>query len=189
MPALSEKYEPCRLEYIEGTMSLREVAEKYGFKTKTIEKRAEREKWSAQRREVAARVASEHIAATVKKKLKELEDWNTGDLNIAKRMRNYVALQIFDPKDPGSTAKLDHMPADKARTLCAIAESAQKLARLALDSTTQNTGVSAPDGTPLPTETKVPTLQDFYAGMRFVVADPSRYEYPDGSPAPIPPTH
>ena len=146
-------------EFIGGTMDYRELAEKYGIKHAAVNTRANRGDWMAKRQTVTQTVIAELVTAKVKSRIEQMRDWNDADVRLAGALRGKIArrIQAYD------AANL--LPSvDTLRTLAAAAESVQRMARLAMGATTENTGLSNSDGTPI----NPPTLGDFYKTVTFI---------------------
>jgi hypothetical protein len=152
MPRPKADWIALRVEYVNGVMPIKSLADKYGLPVSSVEKRCAREGWNKERAVLAEKVREKATAAAVKDRTKELAEWNEGDLKIARFLRSRIAekLNALDPAAVNYTGSL--------RSLAGAAESVQKMARLALGATTNNTGLSDPDGKPL----NPPRLGDFY---------------------------
>jgi hypothetical protein len=144
-----------RLEYIKGSMSIRELCEARGLKVSQIEKRCAVEGWLAEREALAEKIRRTATESFTKSRGRELADWNANDLKVAKALRGKIAQRLSRLDEASRFFNSD------LRSLAQAAESAQRMARLALGATTENTGLSTPDGDPLPP----PTLGDFYASF------------------------
>lgn len=133
-----------KLEYVNGSMSLRELADKHDIKSAGVMKRAASEGWDDERKQISAKVSAEAQAILDEQRPNELARFNEDDLRVAKAIRSQVATHI-------SKAQQDKrvLSANELRTLAGAAEAAQKMGRLALGVTTNNTGLSNPDGTPI----------------------------------------
>lgn len=133
-----------RLAYIHGNKTLAQVARDFGLTDSAVEKRAEREQWTRLRREASesvSRAAAERIEA---ERAQELAAWNDADLRVARAMRGQIIAAI---NNAATTAQ--PLKAAEIRSLASAAEAVQKIGRLALGATTENTGLSDPNGDPV----------------------------------------
>lgn len=142
-----------RLAYIHGHKTLAQVAQDFGVTASAAEKRSEREGWSELRRiasENVSRAATERIET---ERTRELSAWNEADLRVARAMRGQIVAAINNAATTAQPLK----PAE-IRSLASAAEAVQKIGRLALGATTDNTGLSDPNGGPIPL-TNVPVSE------------------------------
>lgn len=133
-----------RLAYVHSSKTLAQVARDFGLTDSAVEKRSEREEWARLRRETSetvSRAASERIEA---ERAKELAAWNDADLRVARALRGQVVAAINSAVNNAKPLR----PAD-VRGLASAAEAAQRIGRLALGATTENTGISDPSGGPV----------------------------------------
>jgi len=153
-------WEAVRLAYVNSSMSLTEVAEKMGASSAAVRKRAEREGWAEQRRELSQEVAEKAQAAITEKRAKELEEFNETDLRVARALRAQVArvIQASQRKGDGKKGEdeTDAAPillsAQDLRALAGTAEVAQRMGRLALGANTDNHVHTGKDGETLPAQ-------------------------------------
>ena len=120
-----------RLEYVHGTETMRELAEKHSINAAGLMKRAAREQWEAERQQKSAEVSKAVSGVLVEARIDELSRWNAEDLDAAKRIRN-KALEMLD--SAGSPQDI--------RALSGAVDTASKVARLALGAPTENSSVT-----------------------------------------------
>ena len=127
-----------RLEYIVSNVTQRELAQQHGLKERTVNKRAEREHWAAEREERQRGMIETASQQVTFDAVAELRRQNSFDLDCARRLREHIArlLQKAEGKD-------DLSPSD-VRTLSAALESTQRVCRLALGASTNNEVVVKP---------------------------------------------
>lgn len=143
--ASTANWTALRIEYINGSMSLRALANNHNLKTASgIFTRASKEGWDAQRKQQQAKTSKAAQDILDETKPNELAEFNKNDLVIAKTIRFQIASAIKAASD----SKAQLTPA-ALRLLASAAESSQRIGRLALGVTTGNTGISQPDGSPL----------------------------------------
>lgn len=144
-----------RVEYVNGTMALTDLAAKHSVPVSSVEKHCSREGWRDERARLSAKVRESATKSVAKTRTAQLKEWNENDLRIAKALRSKVASRISNLNEDSSAFT------GQLRALASAAESAQRLARLALGATTQNTGLSDIEGNPI----NPPRLGDFYESL------------------------
>ena len=138
-----------RLEYVNSTVTLRALAEKHGIKAAGVMRRAAKEGWDDARKQESAEVSKASQAALTLNRAEELAKFNEDDLRVAKGIRAKAARMMGEAADPNSL-----------RSLASAFEAAQRIGRLALGATTDNAGLSGPDGGPIPS---MPTVIELVA--------------------------
>lgn len=131
-------WELIRKEYVNGKDSVRELAERFKVSENTLEKRSAKGKWAEARRNMAEKVTSWADAKVAEIRIDEIADFGLADLRVAKAIRAKAEKML-----------LKATSASDVRALSAAMETAQKVGRLALGMTTENTGLTGPDGGPL----------------------------------------
>lgn len=119
-----------KLEYVNSTMSLRELAERHGIKSAGVMARAVKDSWDAARKQKQAEVsaaAQERLDGT---RIDELAAFNEADIKMARAIRAKAA-QMMQQGSNLSPAEL--------RSVAASADTAQKIGRLALGAETART--------------------------------------------------
>jgi hypothetical protein len=125
-----------RLAYVHSTKSFTAIAAEFGVTAAAAAKRCEREGWVRLRREAADALAMQAEQEIERRRLVELTKWNEDDLRMASALRARVARQLAAAKDA-----TDIGPA-QLRQLAGVVESAQRVGRLALGATTENSGAA-----------------------------------------------
>jgi hypothetical protein len=152
-----------RIAYVHGTGTLEQLAVESRVTLSAIKQRSSRENWSKLRQDAAAAVSKAASTFLEAERTKELSSFNTQDLRIAKALRARVAKAINDATSDANNV----LPAKDLRSLASAAEAAQRIGRLALGATTENSGLSAPDGGPI-LATNIP-LDEYEAALRRVL--------------------
>ncbi len=132
------------LEFVNGSMTYEELAQKHNIKPGTVRQQGKRKGWTEKRTDLSQAVTKAAQANLIEVRTDELSKFNENDLKVAKAIRSQVARSI--EKAQGANAPIDPL---KLRALAGALESAQRVGRLALGATTNNTGVSAPGGGPV----------------------------------------
>lgn len=134
-------YEKIRIEYINSEVTLSSLAQKYGLTESALESKCWRDGWQEQRKELQAQVLQKANAELADKRAKELVEWNDSDLRVAKALRAKAVKYLLDESITLSPMEL--------RALATTVDSAQKIGRLALGVSTNNTELTGKDGSPL----------------------------------------
>ncbi|MDH4481749.1 MAG: hypothetical protein QE279_03485 [Rhodoferax sp.] len=123
-------------EYVNTAIQYKELAEKHGMKPGTVRQRAMREGWVKERTaavKVIASVVNESVGLS---RAQELIAFNSDDVKVAKAIRAKAAKMLQSASSP-----------HELRALSGAFESAQKIGRLALGASTENSSVAtAPSG-------------------------------------------
>lgn len=126
---MGANWEALKLEFVNGTMTYRELAETHGVKPGTMKKRGERGNWTEERRQLSRDVAETAQATLRHKRVEALEEINEADLALAQHMRILILQRLApDATPPLSAAEL--------RSLAGAAVLAQKISRLAIGAAT-----------------------------------------------------
>jgi hypothetical protein len=128
-----------KLEYINSSKSIRQVAEEFGVGESAAKKRSTNEGWDAERKRQSKKVTDAAQKVTVVTRAQELAKFNEDDVRVAKAIRAKAAGMLQSAKSPS-----------EIRALALAFDTAQKIGRLALGATTDNTGHSDPNGGPIP---------------------------------------
>jgi len=161
-----------KAEYVVGSMSLSDLARKYGIKPATVGKRAERGGWTAERRELSESVAAEAASRVVQTRASAITALNERDLAMAMALRAKAAKRLGrvtnDPATPDANLKA-------LTAIASIAEAAQRMARLALGLPTTNTGLGRMGGhfEADPDAPPAMTFADLYAAQGGSEHDPN----------------
>lgn len=145
-----------KAEYLKGSMSLRELAAQKGISPGTMTARASRDGWEAERSQKQSETVSKAVAKHEAKVVDELAKFNEDDLKIAKALRSKAAALLKTTSSPMAL-----------RSLASTFDVAQKMGRLALGATTENAGVSSPQGGPVATTNMTP--EEFKQAAREVL--------------------
>lgn len=116
-----------RVEYVNSAMTYGELAEKHGLKPGTVRQRANRENWNDSRNALSQLVTTTATEQITDNRVDELTKFNQQDLETAKAIRN-KAIEMMGQIDT---------PSD-LRALAGAVDVAQKVGRLALGASTEN---------------------------------------------------
>lgn len=120
-----------RLEYVHGTATMRELADKHGIKAAGLMRRAAKEGWDAERKQKSAEVSKAASATLTMSRAEELARFNADDLKMARAIRAKAAQMMATATTPAAL-----------RALAGAVDTAQRVGRLALGASTDNTAVS-----------------------------------------------
>lgn len=119
-----------RVEYINNTMTQRELAAAHGVNASTLMARANKEQWEAARKQHQAETSRAAQERLTEVKIDELAQFNADDLRMAKALRGRAAMLMQNASNL-SPAEL--------RSIATTAAEAQKIGRLALGAETART--------------------------------------------------
>lgn len=128
---MASDWAKIRLEYINGTMSLRDLAKTHKIKAAGIMAKAAKQKWEEERKQLSAKISKAAGDIIAETRAEELSKFNKTDLKAATQIRAKA----------GSMLVRDMSPQD-LNSLASVFEKAQKIGRLALGATTENTEVA-----------------------------------------------
>ena len=120
-----------KVEYVNSALSYGELAERHGLKAGTVRQRANREGWNDARNAVSQFVTVAATEQITENRVDELTKFNAEDLATAKAIRN-KAIAMMD---------MVESPSD-LRALAGAVDVAQKVGRLALGASTENSAVT-----------------------------------------------
>jgi len=139
---MATDWKALRVEYVNGAMTFKELAEKHGIKDATVRQRAHREDWEQERHALSQAVTQAAQTRLSESRSSQLARFNEDDLRVARAIRAKAAAMLATAQQPADL-----------RALASAMDTAQKIGRLALGATTGNTGHSDPDGGPIPITT------------------------------------
>lgn len=119
-----------RSEYINSALTYGDLARKHKLNENTVRQRGNRDDWLSARNDVSLSVTREAVRRASEARVDELVKFNADDLKMARVIRARAAQLMA-----GATN------ATELRALAGAVETAQKVGRLALGATTENTGV------------------------------------------------
>ena len=118
-------------EYVHGTDTMRDLADKHGINAAGLMKRAASEGWDAERKQKSAEVSKTASESILADRVAELAAFNAADLVMAKAIR-----------EKAETMMAQVSSAPELRALAAAVDTAQKVGRLALGASTENSTVT-----------------------------------------------
>jgi len=135
-----------KLAYVNGSMSMRELADGHGVNAAGVMKRAAKEGWEAERQRRSAEVSMAAQTKINETRPNELIKFNEADLQMARALRGMVAKRLNDAQTSAQSAPLT--PGEIAQ-LASAAERAQKIGRLALGANTEGHEHTGAGGGPI----------------------------------------
>ena len=131
-----------RVEYVNGSMQYKELAEKHKLKEGTVRQRANREDWAHERNALSRAVTQAAHASLGDERATRLAKFNDQDAKIAEALKAKAAKLLGrDTIDPSELSALSR-----------VFDTAQKMGLLALGAATANTTVSTRTLDPLKDE-------------------------------------
>jgi hypothetical protein len=131
---MAADYAKLKVEYVTGSMSLRELADQHGIKAAGLMARAVKDRWDEERKQVQAKISSEAIKKSIPDRVAQLSDFNEKDLQMAKAIRAKASQMLMSCNSPS-----------ELRQVAAASEAAQKIARLALGANTEGIAHELPE--------------------------------------------
>lgn len=127
----SINWNEIKSEFINGSLSLVEIAKKYDLKDTTVRSRANREDWQRLRNELQL-IATEKVnEEVINEKVDKLKALNETDLSAAQALR-----------DKANELMQSVTTASELKALSGTFDIAQKISRLALGASTENSTVT-----------------------------------------------
>lgn len=120
-----------RLEYVHGTETMRELAERKGIKAAGLMRRAAIEGWDAERKQKSAEVSNTAGEALTTVRADELAQYNAADLDAAKAIRDKALEMLASVGSPNDL-----------KAVAGAVDTASKVARLAMGVATENSTVT-----------------------------------------------
>lgn len=138
---MAVNWKSIKKDYVHGDYTSRELSEKHKVPEGTIRARISREDWATTRSEVQQKIVSAATEKLANRTVDELAKFNEDGIKLARAFNAQVAKHIQSAQAANRT-----IPPNEIRSLAATAEVAQRMGRLAMGQTTDNTGVSSPHG-------------------------------------------
>lgn len=120
-----------RVEYVHSTMTLRELAARHDIKAAGVMRRAAREHWEAERKQLSAEVSKASAQMLSESRIELLAKFNADDLEMAQQIRAKAFAMLRNADHPSDL-----------RALAGAVDTAQKIGRLALGAETSNSVVT-----------------------------------------------
>lgn len=145
-----------KTEYITSSITFAELSKKTGIPSATLQKRGSLEEpsWTVQRNNISESITKSATESLTHQRLQFLIDSNRADVEVAERLRT----KIREHLDVAASAA-------ELKSLSGALKDAQSVARLALGLTTENSGLSAPDGGPVAVDIVGMPPADAYKAM------------------------
>lgn len=124
-----------RLEYINGTLSLRDLARKHGLSESTVGNRAVRHKWEQDRERLRTEANIISQEKLTEDRIEQLLQFSSKDIELAILAKEKVELFLKSLQEATEAQTLN--------TLTNALATAQKVGRLALGAETSNSKVTA----------------------------------------------
>lgn len=133
-PKKRANWPALRVEYINGTMSQRELAAAHGINASGLMARAAKEKWEDERKQKQAAISSAAQEKLTEERTDQLAKFNEDDLKVARAIRGKAAQMMGGVGSP-----------QDLRALASAMEIAQKIGRTALGLTDKLKLLGDPD--------------------------------------------
>jgi hypothetical protein len=143
------KYDQLKVEFINGKMSLRELAEAHGVKYDALRQVAARGEWMDERHRASQIVTATAIDSQIKTRVSELSQFNKDDLQMAKAIRASAARILTESSQPVDGRPPKKLTLGELGQLARVVSDAQKIGRLALGASTDNHELTGAAGGPV----------------------------------------
>lgn len=151
-------------EFATGSMTLADLARSYGLKEGTVRSTASRHGWQEERDRVQRIAADKAIALATAKRAEKMAEVNEQDLKVAQSVKAQIARHLKAAHEAQVT-----IPPKDLRSLASAAEAAQRIARLALGATTENTQLSGNAASPV--SVAEVSVDDYRAALKQALDD------------------
>lgn len=141
-------WEAMRLKFVTTKMSFAALAREFKVPDDVIRKHARRGEWEKERTEYIENLGKHVKEQTTKEKVDFLTKWNDETLVEAQRLREAARRQFMRPMANGEWRFNKHISASAIQAAAAANVSADKLVRLALGVSTDNTNPNAKSDLP-----------------------------------------
>jgi len=138
MPTYDHDWDAARLEFVSTKKTYTVVAKNHGIREGLMRKRAQREGWSAQRKEFSQQVVAKATEEVQEDLVKMLKEWNRDTLTEAHRLREAARSFFMRKRADGRWIPTSKISAQGLTAAASANMTADKLARLALGTSTEN---------------------------------------------------
>lgn len=126
-------WDALKYDYMFNSVTFVELAKKYNVSETSIRKQSSRNNWPVEKQQSAEKVQNTAFDKMQEQRSTQLAQWNDEDIRLARAMRAKAAQIMMDAE------KTD---AATLRSIASIADTAQKIARLAFGVSTENSTVT-----------------------------------------------
>jgi transposase-like protein len=133
-------WDAIRVEYVSTRISIAKLAAKHGVSENALEKRASKGQWADARRRMAEEIVHSADSALIARAVDALTEFNDADVKVAQALRAQVTRNINEAQAACKT-----LPPKTIEALARAAVNAQRIGRLALGMSTENSSVSLDD--------------------------------------------
>jgi uncharacterized protein YjcR len=142
-PALQRQIDwaVIKTEYVTSLCTYHQLAEKYGVSTHAVEQRGHRGQWRQERQFLSDSIQAEAEEIERKSRLKQLLEMNKRDISLAESMKSIVSVTLTASVKKDKDGKIigTNLTPQNIASLSNAVASAQRVARLAIDASTENT--------------------------------------------------
>lgn len=139
---MSTNWPALRVEYVNGSMQYKELAEKHNIKEGTVRQRAKRESWAEMRNAVSQAVTQAVTQKVSSEKIDVLEKWNQETIKEAKMLRMAARALYMTENSEGRMKIKPNLEPAYLNAAQAANLAADRLVRLATGSSTENNSVT-----------------------------------------------
>lgn len=139
MPTYDHDWEAAKLEFVTSKKTYAVVAKNQGIREGLMRKRAQREGWAAARKEFSHQVAEAVVEDVHGDLVQKLKQWNRDTIIEAERLREAARSFFMRKRADGRWVGTTKISAQGLTAAASANMTADKLARLALGTSTENT--------------------------------------------------
>lgn len=127
-----------RIEYINGSMTQRELANEYNVNASTLMARANREQWEQERKQLQAKASEAAQERITEQYIDKLAEFSATDIALAETLKNKITAVLAKITE----AHADVSDSNYINTLANALSTSQRVGRLALGAETSNQKVT-----------------------------------------------
>lgn len=125
-------WDAIKYDYIFNSVTFVELAKKYGVSETAIRKQSSRNNWPVEKQQAGDKVQKSAFDLMQENRAVQLATWNDEDIRLARAMRSKAAQMMVAGDVDAATL----------RSIASVADTAQKIARLAFGVSTENSTVT-----------------------------------------------
>jgi hypothetical protein len=126
-------WDALKYDYMFNSVTFVELAKKYKVSETAIRKQSSRNNWPLEKQQASEKVQNSAFDLMQEQRSVQLAQWNDEDIRLARALRAKAAQMMMD------SGKAD---AATLRSIASVADTAQKIARLAFGVSTENATVT-----------------------------------------------
>lgn len=125
-------WDAIKYDYIFNSVTFVELAKKYDVSETAIRKQSSRNNWPIEKQQAGDKLQKSAFELMEENRASQLATWNDEDIRLARAMRSRAAKMMVE----------EGLDATTLRAIASVADTAQKIARLAFGVSTENSTVT-----------------------------------------------